>query len=1510
MDPLILFLKAQVPAGARWITIHPHGKEEKGQPVLIEPQADGSAKVIGGAGGALNHLRIRAVKSEAEYKADAEKERKAKADAKKAQTQRDKAAGILQAKKDARERVKQQQREHEQEFVQTVASALGWKPEEIAFKPEDHPNLSPAAMKAAAEKHHNAVLRQANEAVEQQRQMLVADAEMRSAAGLGELPLETKDPAVLTVADVAPVPSDAGGLGFTPDYAKRAEAAGLAPGDLKREADQVRQAKQAGMTDAQREAAVKRGETAQMVKNELLGIREPVLPVIAATDLKAAKQAVELLKARKKLVEINKQATKARGEIDKAQVEPKAYVLEYTADPDTDKKIVDDVANDLRTIQTHAFLQEYHKLAGNDPTETLGKHLANGAFNSINSLALAVSGEALVDRSVVDVLGIAGAAQVLARRIHADLPESAEKIAAGMQEFHLHNYMETSSQAMTEARELMDVAKEIEVGEAANGVELQAGQELNARRRRAIVDAQKTLGLAAGEMEANAALVVALKQGRRDQPLQVSLGKLGAEDAVTRARAIGLRAGDYSIDTSAGSTFLNIKPEGLDRLAQPIDRATLQQSRRNLAIMTGQEDEDGWLPHGVARRPDLGLVASPGVVPRLAKPFSPGANLQQSLKDYIGGRAADGDTPADIIADIQSADFFQKAGDGYAEALAAVAPLKGADGKQRRAEDLGDTFDRYADEFVSSNYGGTRSALNRQAFKVDDVSTEALHRALSEHPDGVAAYKAIGDLTNADQRTLREVFYREVAKESPEAASLRHELETHEANQPEAEVEDMFGDRVANPEHEAWASRRADLAAKVGQASLDWPKYAEMMRGHEKAYETIQDLIRSKVSKSFAEAHNTLRPGEPIKVGRAVIRGNLNHLDATDPAAREQRQAREAELIDSLRERSQGRYAAGAVSDKLDQARDEREAFDQAQMGFFSSEDAPAAPEGGERPLLGDERHTIGHVAERQVAAMMERVGANFKPGQPLKVAAPAMSGGDNFARQRAVKLIDANGRMGLHLGAGSGKTIVGMAAFTHMHAQGKAKRAVFAVPSIVQGQFGGEALKFLEPGKYKWHCEPGASRDERIAAYKDASNHFCVVTHQALRDDMIHLGAKHAGVSDGQMRSRLSTMTRGERAQWARDVMQREGIGFDMSVVDEGHNLLDRAGKEDSGMSLAIGGVTDATTNHVSMTADPIRNDDASEVFSALQKIAPAKYTDRAAFMRRYGGNTVAAKDGLRREMALHFYAHSIQPDVNRERKTITSKLTEPQREELAQLDKHLAAMRLAKMTGKVDVAAARAVNPGAFEGVPAAQHEEIAKGLQAAAGIMRETAMQRIINEHPQAGKVEDLVREVKSMPGQPGLVFARSLKAVKSIQQRLEREGHKVITITGADSSQEKDAKRRAFESGQADILVASDAASTGLNAQRGQWLVQYDTPMTAMTHAQRQARIDRIGQKNNIRLIDMVADHPAERRARDRLARKYAMRDVMTSPAERLDDSGLAMYLQQRQSEAGQNGSASP
>lgn len=1503
IDTRILFLKADQKPGPseHWITVKPPG-HEKGQPVLVQDQPDGSMKVVGGAGGALNHLRFTPGHKGEDRKAVAAKRQEEARAAKKARIERDKELGLHEAKQGVRKKLADQRRAAEKEFISSVADQMGWDKAQLEFPAEKFAHLSDKAQAKLQRHHHAALLKQATKAVDQHREWLVHDHAARAEAGLGELPLVTPDAETVSVQDLDPVKPSGASLGYSADFAARADAAGASQAAIRAEIAESKPP----MTDEQRSAALARGKAAEMVKDEIASIADPVTPDLQ-TKIDDAKKAVSLITARKRLDSLRQQLADAGREVDATVAEPKAPVLELD-----DEKVAEDVrkqiADDLKTASTRAFLSATAEVG----EENLRTHIGVGAYNSLNALSLTASGAALLDRSVVDVLGISGAAQVLARRLKADLsPDDYQRVADGMAEYHASMHADRANEAVAKAKEAQDLAEAIDVDAAHDLTEAQA---LNHTRRDAIEAARRALGTALGELEANAALVAELKTGARDE-VQVPMGGLTPQAVVTQLRAIGLEKGDYLLDKVGGETFVTINADGLDRLTAPVNKADMEQVRRNLAIIRGEHDEDDWLPIGFANRRDLAMHVEPGVVQRMAEPFSPGEDLAESLRDYIGGRAADGDTPADIVADIQSAAFFDKAGaerrKEYAAALEAVAPLKDANGKMQRAEALQGQFEAYADAFVEKR-GAARLPLHRQKIDVDQVSVDALHRALADHPDGVAAYKPVGDLTKQDQRSLRDFFYREIAHESPEAADLRHQYEGHLAAEPEKETVDMFGETTINPEWSEWRARRDELSAAVGKSSLDWQKYVDSMRGHAKAYESLQDVIRSRVSESFAQHHNRLRPDAPVAVGRTVIRNNLNHLDAVDPAAREARAAKERELIDALRDRVAGKYASGSVKDKLDAAKEQQAAFEQAQMGFFSTEDLFGADDTVKEsaPLAADERHTLGHAAEMQIAGMMGIVGRQFKPGQPVKLWNVSMNG--KYApQQRAIKMLEANKRLGLGFGAGSGKTSIMLGAFSHLHGKGKIKRAVMLVPSIVQGQFGGEALRYLEPGKYKWHAEPGASRAERIAAYKDPDTHFVVQTHQSFRDDMIYLGAQHDGVEPSEMTERLRSMSPADRQSWIKGVMEKEGIAFDATMVDEAHETLNREGKQDSTLANVTDALSAHTPYYVYASGDPVKND-VSEAFDLLRKCDPARYTDRAAFMRRYGVDTDAARAELKREMARYVYSHTISPDVTAHHNEHAIELSGGQKAALKEMDGHFARARLARMRGQVDVDACRAISPSSFDGVPEDQHHAVAAQLQKSLGMLKPSVERRIINDHPDNAKIEKTVELAKARHGRQGVVFAHSLSAVEATAKRLQAEGFRVVTITGADSSKDKDAKRKKFtpESGEpeADIMVASDAAAVGMNLQSGRYLIQHDTPDTAKNHGQRNARIHRLGQKNDVELHDLVADHSSERRARARLSKKYGLRELMLSPMDALDDTGLAYFLHQRKvaSQADQGG----
>ena len=240
--PIALIIAKSIPAGARWVTVHPNGEGTKGTPVLVQESQHGSGvfHVIGGAGGKLNYMKLRGIKPESDYKKDLAERTAQKREVVKQQRARDKELGLSESKSQARQKVQQQEREARKQFVESVGKALGWKPEEMAFDESAHASLSDEAKAAVREKHETALMERAKAAVEQSRQVLVSKAQERQDAGLGGVPLDETAPDKLSVADIAPVSPEGSGLGFAPKFSEEAKKAGLTDEERQQEAESAR----------------------------------------------------------------------------------------------------------------------------------------------------------------------------------------------------------------------------------------------------------------------------------------------------------------------------------------------------------------------------------------------------------------------------------------------------------------------------------------------------------------------------------------------------------------------------------------------------------------------------------------------------------------------------------------------------------------------------------------------------------------------------------------------------------------------------------------------------------------------------------------------------------------------------------------------------------------------------------------------------------------------------------------------------------------------------------------------------------------------------------------------------------------------------------------------------------------------------------------------------------------------------------------------------------------------
>ena len=1501
------FRKASCGPGdnCRWITVHPGGSGE-GQPILIrESKTDkGTFHVIGGAGGKLNYLKLTNVKSESEYKQQAADRAKQKKEADKARAKQDKEAGTYEPKKKALGELKSQTQQHERALIDHVAKSMGW--ENYDLRPEQLEGLSESAKGLLVAKHHRQLLRDAMDVVKQTRERLLDDADARVEAQLGELSIHRTEPDVLGLTDLMPPDKDAG-KGYATRYEEKAEAAGLDEAQLEQELEELKEQRKAELPPGSAEA----GERLQAAMEKIRGeVKQAEASGKVATAERKAKpvppnKAMALLTLAKQLQQVQAQSRKKAEAIKTGkETVAKSYVIE--AKPVTSTELIAELEADaqererqdlcksfLRTVETPLSIEDPDEHA-----DTLERHIQVGVTNALTRASLGLTGQDVIPHDVIAVLGTAGAAQALAHAMHTNLsPEDVRAFADRLATYHQEHHVEAAREAVARAQELSEQAREIQLGTVETPSDLAVASELNAKRMEMLREARALLGSTLGEMEAVAALEYALQAGPVDH-IKVSFGAINNETAIKQLRALGLAKEDYTVESDGKNRYATVTASGIPKLTRRIDPEEAKRYDYTRAVLNGEHDEENWLPNGFARRPQSSYTDPNEQAVAFAKPFSLSSHglVEEDLKDYIGSQMADGVPVAQIYASLLSHDLVNKVSEGqrpaYFEAIDRLAPLRDADGKPVRAESHTETFKRMAEEYVTKKFGPNAAPLHAQQIDPTSKQTfEALHRVLADDPRRMVAFKKIGELTPQDQAVLRSHFERTFAK--PEQQAMVKEQVDALGPEPAKESDGLFGIQE-NPEWRAWHTQRQALLDQAGQAGLSWEKYVELHRGREGAYAAMQDHLKSQAVQAFADQYKKITK-QPLKLGRTVLRGNIAHLDAVDPQAREARLAEQRQFVDQLRNRVEGKYAAGSVKDKLDRARELAEIADQNQASMFM-----AQPDDPYPTLKGDERWTLGDTVEQQLTAVLPQVARNFSPNEPVTLIPDVRMDGKYANQQRLIKLIEHNKRMIGALGTGSGKTAIGLGAFTHLHSQDKVKRGIFAVPSIVQRQFGAEAANLLEPGTYSWWADAGAPHEQRLAAYKDPKHHFAVVTHQALRDDLVHLMAKQAGITEDEMAQRFQGLSEKQRRVALKETLDKEGINWDYLNIDEAHDALNRQGKADSLFANVIDALGMETPYYVSASADPLKND-VSELYDQLHKVDPDRYTDRNEFMAKYGINTTASRDALKRELMGRLFPGRVDPGVKAIKHDVPVALSEKQRSDYDAVMAAYRTARQARSEGRVDLAALKTLSPSSFTGH---DDETIAKRLNDALGTLRDTALARVINlaapEHN--AKMKEAIQRVNQYreQGKPGLIFAHHREAVAQLAKQLKAAGHRVVTITGSDSAKEKGRKQLMFRppagrEPEADIMVVSDAGAVGMNAQRGKWVIHYDIPHTAKTWWQRTGRIHRLGQKDDVDVVTLQTDSILDQKNKARLQRKSGLREMLTSPYEGLEDSGIASSL---------------
>ncbi|MBB3747682.1 superfamily II DNA or RNA helicase [Mycolicibacterium sp. BK634] len=146
---------------------------------------------------------------------------------------------------------------------------------------------------------------------------------------------------------------------------------------------------------------------------------------------------------------------------------------------------------------------------------------------------------------------------------------------------------------------------------------------------------------------------------------------------------------------------------------------------------------------------------------------------------------------------------------------------------------------------------------------------------------------------------------------------------------------------------------------------------------------------------------------------------------------------------------------------------------------------------------------------------------------------------------------------------------------------------------------------------------------------------------------------------------------------------------------------------------------------------------------------------------------------------------------------------------------------------------------------------------------------------------------------------LIFTQHTDTVTGLLRRMEAEGLSARSFHGSMSAGERAATIAAFRSGDAPIMISTDAGAEGQNLQFCNCVLNYDLPWNPMRIEQRIGRVDRLTQpKDEVFVANLYAQGTIDESVFRLLAEKLRMFELLfgqvTTILGELDDSKTASF----------------
>jgi len=371
-----------------------------------------------------------------------------------------------------------------------------------------------------------------------------------------------------------------------------------------------------------------------------------------------------------------------------------------------------------------------------------------------------------------------------------------------------------------------------------------------------------------------------------------------------------------------------------------------------------------------------------------------------------------------------------------------------------------------------------------------------------------------------------------------------------------------------------------------------------------------------------------------------------------------------------------------------------------------------------------------------------------------------------------------------------------------------------------------------------------------------------CATTHDALlRSDPRRFWQQKRLIAS------LALARRGEHAAHI------TGRGFDLVIVDEAHHLRDRNSRSYQ--------LVDALNKRflLLLSATPVQND-LTELYNVLTLLKPGIFKTLKEFRAVHvtpGKPHVPANPERLREMmrgamvrntravvALKLprrHATMIRVEGCASERTAYQELANAARRLAGEGANRLALQHLLGAAGSSPAAAAATVGRFAGRHVDASWQAMAQRWASISIG-----------------GKEAALLDLLRRNPDEKKLVFVHYRETLEHLADLLTREGFAFARFEGALSGPAKDAAIAAFRE-RVPVLLCTESGGEGRNIQFCNTMINFDVPWNPMAIEQRIGRIDRIGQRREVYVFNLVTRGTLEEQILHLLDEKISMFELV-------------------------------